>query len=184
MQDYKVCDMKMDKENKNFGYMLGRVSAIMEYGLQSADDKFVMLNKDKITLNPSLYVMPYLKEFTKIHDSFKDIDKEFMEITNDKDFVEEMLHSDKFSKPLSQDDAGEFWIGYYQESSELVRNSIGKKIEYLRNEKAWTQEELSEKAGISREHLSRIESGRYSVKIDIIDRISLALGCRVDIVKI
>lgn len=60
---------------------------------------------------------------------------------------------------------------------------IGAKITELRNDKNLTQEELATRAGITRTHLGRIESGKYSSRYGIICNILRALGHKIEIVK-
>lgn len=57
---------------------------------------------------------------------------------------------------------------------------IGKRIAMLRAEQGMTQQELAEKAGIKREHVSRIEAGKYSVGLKILTNIARALGKDID----
>ncbi|MBR1616625.1 helix-turn-helix transcriptional regulator [bacterium] len=47
-----------------------------------------------------------------------------------------------------------------------LRNSIGKRIKFLRLEKGLSQEKLAECVNISREHISCIERGKNSINID------------------
>ena len=67
--------------------------------------------------------------------------------------------------------------------SEDIRVKIGQEIAELRQEHELTQQELADAVGITRVHLSRIESGKYSVGIDIIDRLASALGAHLEIKK-
>lgn len=55
------------------------------------------------------------------------------------------------------------------------RKEIGLKIEQLRKLRGLTQVELAKLAGIDRTNISKIESGRYNVGIDILNRIADAL---------
>ena len=61
------------------------------------------------------------------------------------------------------------------------RKKIGARIAELRKQKGWSQAELAEKVGISRQHINRVENGQYSTGIDIISRITDALGCNLEI---
>ncbi len=58
--------------------------------------------------------------------------------------------------------------------------NIGKNIQRLRKEKGLTQEELSAKAGISKNHLSRIETGVGSMSLDSLIIIANALNTTPD----
>ena len=64
-----------------------------------------------------------------------------------------------------------------------VRERIGQRIAHLRKEQGMTQAELAERTGIQRAHITRIEAGRYSVGIDLLDKIAVALGMEVDFVE-
>ena len=48
------------------------------------------------------------------------------------------------------------------------QEAFGKRLKELRNIKGMTQEELAEKLNISREHLGRIERGKYGCSIDLL----------------
>ena len=50
----------------------------------------------------------------------------------------------------------------------------------LRNIKGMTQEELAEKLNISREHLGRIERGKYGCSIDLLIELSFTLNASTD----
>ena len=49
-------------------------------------------------------------------------------------------------------------------------------IKHMRQILNLTQKDLSAKAGISRSHLSEIESGKKSPSIEVVEKIALALG--------
>ena len=65
-----------------------------------------------------------------------------------------------------------------------IRERIGQRIADLRSEKGMTQAQLAEVADITRSHLSRIESGKYAVSLDVLDRIATALGTKVELINI
>ena len=68
------------------------------------------------------------------------------------------------------------------EQKQATRDRIGLRIATLREAKGWSQEELSERAGLQRTHISRIENGRYAVTLETIQAIAEALGMTVDII--
>lgn len=45
-----------------------------------------------------------------------------------------------------------------------------------------SQEQLAERAGLQRTHISRIEAGKYAVTLETIQAIAEALGMTVDII--
>ena len=57
---------------------------------------------------------------------------------------------------------------------------IGKRISNFRNKKGMSQEELGEKLNISREHISRIETGKRNLGLDALVDIANALGVSAD----
>lgn len=62
------------------------------------------------------------------------------------------------------------------------RQRIGQRIADLRKEKGLTQQDIADRTGIQRNHISRIEAGRYSVGFDTLQSIAEALGGRIDII--
>lgn len=62
------------------------------------------------------------------------------------------------------------------------RERIGQRIAEIRREQGITQLELAERTGIRREHVCRIEQGRYSVGFDALQTIAEALGKRIDFI--
>lgn len=57
-----------------------------------------------------------------------------------------------------------------------ARAAIGRRISALRRELGLSQRELAARAGISQPNLVNIEAGKYSAGLDILWRISRALG--------
>ena len=64
----------------------------------------------------------------------------------------------------------------------FIRQRIGQRIATLRKLAGLSQEQLAERAGIGRGHLSRIEAGKYEVTLWIVQAIAEALGMTVDII--
>lgn len=62
------------------------------------------------------------------------------------------------------------------------RQRIGQRIADLRKEKGLTQQDIADRTGIQRNHISRIEAGKYSVGFDTLQSIAEALGGRIDII--
>jgi transcriptional regulator with XRE-family HTH domain len=67
-------------------------------------------------------------------------------------------------------------------NKELQRQRIGQRIAEIRKEKGLTQQDLADRTGIQRNHISRIEQGRYSVGFDTLQMIAEAMGGNVEIV--
>jgi transcriptional regulator with XRE-family HTH domain len=53
---------------------------------------------------------------------------------------------------------------------------IGMKLKKLREAKSVSQTALARKARISREHLNRLEAGRYDPAVGVVQRLAKALG--------
>lgn len=68
------------------------------------------------------------------------------------------------------------------EQKQAARDRIGLRIMTLRKMQELSQEQLADRAGISRSHLSRIEAGKFSVTFDNLQTIAEALGMTVDII--
>ena len=68
------------------------------------------------------------------------------------------------------------------EQKQQTRDRIGLRIMALRKMAGLTQEQLSERAGLQRSHVSRIEAGKYAVTLETIQAIAEALGMTVDII--
>lgn len=59
---------------------------------------------------------------------------------------------------------------------EMNNKEIGKRIMRLRKEHGYTQDELSEKIGFSKNHLSGIECGKYTATTPFIFKLCTVLG--------
>lgn len=64
------------------------------------------------------------------------------------------------------------------------RQRIGSAIKARREALSMTQKEIAERAGLQQQNIHRIELGRYSVGLDIINRVLEALGLKLDIKKV
>ena len=67
-------------------------------------------------------------------------------------------------------------------NKEEQRQRIGQRIADLRKQRGITQQTLADLTGMQRNHISRIESGKYSVGFDTLQAIAEALGGTIDIV--
>ena len=63
-----------------------------------------------------------------------------------------------------------------------IRLIMGDHIRQLRTDQNLTQQELADKAGITRANLSNIEAGKYNVSLSTMYKIACALGKEVKIV--
>lgn len=55
-------------------------------------------------------------------------------------------------------------------------------IKRIRTERRLTQQEVADAVGIARQAYVRIESGKHSTSIDMIERIADALNCKIQII--
>ena len=69
-----------------------------------------------------------------------------------------------------------------QAKKQAVNQRIGQRITALRKLAGLSQDQLADKAGIGRTHLSRIEQGKYDVTFWVVQQIAEALGMTVDII--
>ena len=67
-------------------------------------------------------------------------------------------------------------------SKEEERMRIGQRIADLRKGQGLTQNDLASMTGMQRNHISRIESGKYSVGFDTLQLIAEQFDMKVDIV--
>lgn len=77
-----------------------------------------------------------------------------------------------------------FSFSYEGSDRSLERERIGAKIRHLRESKGMEAKQLAILANIDASNLCRIEQGRYSVGLDILTKISQALGVKVDLVEV
>ena len=68
------------------------------------------------------------------------------------------------------------------EQKQATRDRIGQRIAALRKLAGLNQEQLAERAGLQRTHISRIEAGKYAVTLETIQAIAEAFGMTVDII--
>lgn len=68
------------------------------------------------------------------------------------------------------------------EQKQQTRDRIGQRVAVLRKLAGLSQEQLAERAGLQRTHISRIEAGKYAVTLETVQAIAEALGMTVDII--
>ena len=69
-----------------------------------------------------------------------------------------------------------------QQLKDEFNSRIGQRIAQLRKLAGMSQEQLSERAGLQRTHVSRIEAGKYDVTGWVLQTIAEAIGMTVDII--
>lgn len=75
-----------------------------------------------------------------------------------------------------------FSFSYGSSDRSQERERIGARIRHLRESKGMEAKQLAILTDIDPSNLCRIEQGRYSVGLDILSKISQALGAKVDLV--
>lgn len=63
--------------------------------------------------------------------------------------------------------------------NENIRQHVGSMIASRRIELGYTIRELAERCGVSYQNITKIEHGRYNVSIDILKKITDALGVEI-----
>lgn len=64
-----------------------------------------------------------------------------------------------------------------------IRQRIGQQIAELRQKRGLSQYQLADLSGVGRSHITRIEQGKYNVRIDILDKLVEALGGKLEITE-
>ena len=59
------------------------------------------------------------------------------------------------------------------------RFSVVRQLIMLREQRGWSQCELPDRAGMKQPQLARLETGQVEPKLDTLQRLAKALGCRV-----
>lgn len=65
----------------------------------------------------------------------------------------------------------------YQELA--PRFAIVRELIALREQRGWSQRELADRAGMKQPQLARLETGQVEPKLDTLQRLATAMGCRV-----
>jgi len=63
------------------------------------------------------------------------------------------------------------------------RFQLGKEIKEVRKSRKMNQNELAQRLGIDRSTISKIENGKFSVSVDYLVKLSLALDYEFSVVK-
>lgn len=67
-------------------------------------------------------------------------------------------------------------------NKEQERKRIGGKIAAWRKARGMTQQQLADMAGLAQQNLARVETGRYSSRLDTLAVIAEALGCQLEFI--
>ena len=63
------------------------------------------------------------------------------------------------------------------------RKAMGESIRAMRTVQGWEQEQLAKIAGITAANVRSIEAGKYSVNIDVLNKIAVALGAELRMIE-
>jgi transcriptional regulator with XRE-family HTH domain len=61
-----------------------------------------------------------------------------------------------------------------------VNQRFGARIRELRDRHGWTQEDLGERSGVGREHISKLENGHREACMNIIEQFAKCLGISIE----
>ena len=67
-------------------------------------------------------------------------------------------------------------------NKEQERKRIGGRIAALRMARGLSQQQLADIAGLAQQNLARVETGRYSSRLDTLAVIAEALGCQLEFI--
>jgi DNA-binding XRE family transcriptional regulator len=141
--------------------------------VDSSTIEVVVLDDEKFTLKSHLPVH-YTRQKLIAHSLAKNFDENFSDDKSNMIYwvLMKMLANDGF--------------GFSYESSDRSqeRQRIGAKIRLLRERKGMEAKQLAMLTNINASNLCRIEQGSYSVGLDILAKISQALGVKVDLVEV
>lgn len=144
-------------EQKERNYLLGRATALVER-ITDMPHRVVA----KIAAHPIDMVQVWLVKAT-----IKDQD-ELMEV---------MSQIDEIPTSLTIVQQGDFWMGYYKQCHDSsFREQIGNQLKSVRLSKDLSLEQLAELAEMTPATISKIENGKWSVSLDILERVCRALG--------
>ena len=137
----------------------------------------VIENFREITNEVSYYIVtiPFDKDCPLLKVNF-DIDSETIEVDGQQYVVNDCLVSDN-------GEVINLICDRIKSRVEEERLRIGQRIAQVRNEHGMTQQQLADAVGVSREHIGRIEAGKYSVGLDILVKVAKALDMKLEFVN-
>lgn len=94
---------------------------------------------------------------------------------------------DEFCNGYSDEELQDFYnsINYACECENRgIRTAIGQNIKHHRLLNEMSQQKLADKAGITKANLCNIEAGKYSVGIDVLNKITNALNIQIELLKL
>lgn len=159
--------MGLKRDNEDLYYQTGRLIAIAE---KYAGDRWGYNTLNNMFRQPARNIDVWRKYIDTDDEYYKELSEVEPPKTTPSPIIESRM-----------------WIGYFHQRSEYsnqaTRIRIGQRIAELRKEVGMTQDQLAEKTGIQRAHITRIEAGKYSVGIDLLQKIADVFGKNVDFVE-
>ena len=143
-------------ETKERNYLLGRATAAIEK-LTDMPHRVVSV----IAAHPIDMAKCWLQKAT-----VKDADE----------LVGIMSQIDQIPTSLTLVQQGDFWMGYYSQCNECnFRERIGQQLRAARLARDLNLIQVAELAGMTEATVSKIENGKWSVSLDILERVCKAL---------
>lgn len=143
----------------NFFYSVGRLVALVSVELGRPIASLVVTKPTELT--------PYIT---------KAISKNGRYVAQITSLIEDIPQVYSLPEKITQEDADAIMEGVYDALKDIGRISIGEQIQEHRKEQGLSQKDLADMVGFTHTNISRIEQGKYNVSLDILNRISYALG--------
>lgn len=123
----KSLTIMLDKENKNLGYVCGRLFAVLEYAQKRANNITSVKERymNAASATPAA-VFPTLLNLNTHHVEKLENEGVKIYIENMKQEIVAMLPSDGFPSHLSLQDQGRFFIGYYHQMQDIYTKKESK----------------------------------------------------------
>lgn len=105
---------------------------------------------------------------------------------NDQDeLMEVMSRIDEIPTSLTIVEQGSFWIGYYQQKKDSsFREQIGNRLKAVRLSKGLNLKQVADLAEMKEATISKIENGKWSVSLDLLERMCKVLDITLTIEEI
>ena len=150
----------MDTKDRN--YLLGRATAAIEK-LTDMPHRVVSV----IAAHPIDMAKIWLQKAT-----IKDADE----------LVDIMAQIDEIPTSLTLVQQGDFWMGYYKQCHECnLREQIGSQLRAARLSKDLSLRQVADLADMTEATVSKIENGKWSVGIDVLERVCKALNVTIQL---
>lgn len=160
----------MNKNCTDKPYLLGRIASLVSNIIEVPSDFM-----GQVAVSPLQKLSCHYVEACKCHSH--PLYEELMDVIS-------KYGDARIPSFLVDKDAGQAWIGYYHQSAEIQkceeRKRIGQLLANRRKELGLTTRQLAESVGFDHSNIVKIENGRYSVGIDVLSKISGAMGMRID----